>query len=145
MDFGPMWETNLGVISNKQQLQPRMTQVTAGRILERGMLVTWHERVDMADAGTRVHEVGVIETDCDNTDGNKWIAVYGSGAIVCVKAGLDIETDYTGLKVWDRGTVAPMEEGEPRDLLVARTRGPTRIGEKWEPIPAGSPVWVIMK
>lgn len=145
MDFGPIWESSLGIISNKGELEPQLMSVAAGQRLEGGMLVTCNGPVTMAGAGAKGYTVGVIEWDCDSTEEDKVARVYRSRAIVCVKAGVNIETHHTALKVWDGGTVAPMEEKDPPDLFVGRVRGPTRIGEKWRPIPAGSPVRIIME
>ena len=137
---------DLGVISNKAQLyNTQVLPVAPGQLLEAGMLVTRGEAVMAAGRGARGHTVGVIEAGCDSTAGPKVVSVFGSRAVTCVRAGRDIRADQVGLKAWDRGTVAPMEDGDPPDLLVARIMGPGGIGETREMIPAGGHVSVMME
>ena len=137
---------DLGVISNKAQLyNTQVLPVAPGQLLEAGMLVTRGEAVMAAGRGARGHTVGVIEAGCDSTAGPKVVSVFGSRAATCVRAGMEIGADQVGLKAWDRGTVAPMEEDDRPELLVARVRGPSGVEETRETIPAGGHVSVVME
>ena len=131
---------DLGAIANKAQLYNiQVLPVAAGQILEAGMVVTCNGPVRAAGRGAKWYTVGVIES------GGNRVTVFGSGAATCVRAGMYIGADQVGLKAWDCGTVAPMEEDDQPELLVARVRGPGGVGETREPIPAGGHVGVIME
>ena len=131
---------DLGVISNKKQVyHMQVLPVAAGQILEAGMVVTCNGPVRAAGRGAKWYTVGVIES------GGNRVTVFGSGAATCVRAGMEIGADQVGLKAWDRGTVAPMEEDDRPELLVARVRGPSGVEETRETIPAGGHVSVVME
>lgn len=145
MDLGPRYESRLGNTAVRRDV--RMVGVAAGRLLERGMLVTLDWPAVPAGPGAMRGTVGVLENGSDNRgggDGDKAVCVLGSGTIICARAGEEIGADQVRLKAGKGGTVVPMGDGDDERLWVARVRGNTQVGGRASAVRAGSEVDVIM-
>lgn len=120
--------SDLGIISNKSDLNPTTATVKANTKIIRGTLVwTNHpEGAHAASPGAKCGQVGVSEADSDNSNGakgDKIVCLFGSGAIVTSLAGGDIAPTDTRLKAGMNGRVVPMGDSDGAGLHIADYHG----------------------